>query len=193
MLSDYSIRTMDKREQIIISAIKLFSSKGFQATSTTSITQHAGVGTGTLFLYFKSKDEMINTIYLEVKGEIANEICKGISEQASFRGKLKLIWINMVRWALQNQEKFLFVEHFSHSPFINNITKEEAIGSFKFIFDLIHDGVKNEVFGEYNDEYVFTLLNSHINGTISYILTSENNVEKLIDQSFMVLWKGLSS
>jgi AcrR family transcriptional regulator len=184
---------MDKRDLIKIAAIKLFSSKGFQATSTTSITQFAGVGTGTLFLYFKSKDEMINTIYLEVKAEIAKEICKGISEQASFKGKLKLIWINMVRWALNNQEKFLFVEHFSHSPFINNITKEEAIGSFKFIFDLIKEGVKNEIFGEYNDEYIFTLLNSHINGTISYILTSGNNVEKMIDQSFTVLWKGLSS
>jgi AcrR family transcriptional regulator len=192
-MSDYSIRIMDKREQIILSAIKLFSSKGFQATSTTSITKLAGVGTGTLFLYFKSKDEMINTIYQEVKVEIANEICKGISEQVSFRGKLKLIWINMVRWALQNQEKFLFVEHFSHSPFINNITKEEAIGNFKFIFDLIHEGVKNEVFGEYDDEYVFTLLNSHVNGTISYILSTGNEVEKLIDQSFAVLWKGLSS
>jgi TetR/AcrR family transcriptional regulator, repressor of fatR-cypB operon len=184
---------MDKREQIILSAIKLFSTRGFQATSTTSITQHAGVGTGTLFLYFKSKDEMINTIYLEVKAEIANEIGMGIMNQTSFRGKLKLIWINMVRWALQNHEKFLFVEHFSHSPFINNITKEEAIGGFKFIFDLIREGVKNEVFGEYNDEYVFTLLNSHINGTISYILANGNDVEKMIDQSFTVLWKGLSS
>jgi len=184
---------MDKREQIILSAIKLFSTRGFQATSTTSITQHAGVGTGTLFLYFKSKDEMINTIYLEVKAEIAREIGKGIMNQTSFRGKLKLIWIIMVRWALQNHEKFLFVEHFSHSPFINNITKEQAIGGFRFIFDLIGEGVKNEVFGEYDDEYVFALLNSHINGTIGYILANGKEVEKLIDQSFTVLWKGLSS
>jgi AcrR family transcriptional regulator len=184
---------MDKREQIILSAIKLFSSKGFQATSTTSITQLARVGTGTLFLYFKSKDEMINTIYREVKEALAEEISQGINEQASFRGKLKLIWINMVRWALENPDKFMFCENFSHSPFINNITKEEAIGSFKFIFDLIKEGVKNEVFGEYNDEYVFTLLNSHINGTISYILVNNGNVESMIDQSFNVLWKGLSS
>jgi len=184
---------MDKREQIIQSAIKLFSSRGFQATSTTSITQNAGVGTGTLFLYFKSKDEMINTIYREVKIEIAHEICKGIFEQTTFKGKMKLVWINMVKWALQNPDKFLFVEHFSHSPFINNITKEEAIGSFNSIFELIKDGVRNEVFAEYDEEFIFTLLHGHINGTIGFILANNANIEKTIDQSFNVLWKGLSS
>jgi len=82
---------------------------------------------------------------------------------------------------------------FSNSPFINNLTKEEAIGGFRFVFDLIHEGIENDIFTAYNDEFIFNLLNSHLFGTINYILLNQVDVEMVIGQSFNVLWKGLRS
>ena len=184
---------MEKRDLIIDSAIRLFSSKGFQATSTTSITKDAGVGTGTLFLYFKSKDELINQIYLEIKAELAREIQKGLEPQVSLKARLKLLWKNMTGWALKNPYKFQFIMQFSNSPFINNITKEEAIGDFSFVFELIHEGVINEIFTPIEDEFVYTLINSYINGTIQYLLSNKMDADNVIDQSFQILWKGLRS
>ena len=184
---------MKKRDLIIESAIELFSSKGFQATSTTSITKNAGVGTGTLFLYFKSKDELINQIYLEIKAELARKILKGLDTSLPLKARLKLIWNLTTKWAIQHPRKFQFIMHFSNSPFINNITKEEAIGDFSFVFDLIHEGISNQIFAPIEDEFVYALINSHLNGSIQYLLSDSKDVETIIEQSFQILWKGLGS
>ena len=54
----------EKEKKIIDSAIELFADKGFDNTSTQSISSHAGIGTGTLFKYFANKEELIVEAYL---------------------------------------------------------------------------------------------------------------------------------
>jgi len=46
------------REKLIISAIKVFSEKGFYNTKISDIVQEAGVAQGTFYIYFKSKEEI---------------------------------------------------------------------------------------------------------------------------------------
>jgi AcrR family transcriptional regulator len=183
---------MDKRELIKQSAIKLFSAKGFQATSTTSITTDAGVGTGTLFLYFKSKDEMVNQIYLEVKEELAKYLWVDLSEQRTIRAKFKLIWNRMIDWSLLNPEKYLFIQNFSNSPFINNLTKEEAIGGFRFLFDMINEGIEHDVMNPIDPEFVYYALNGFINGTIMHLMHHPEAKERITEQAFLMVWKSMS-
>ena len=46
---------IDKKQAILDTALTLFVSQGFYATSTASIAKTAGVATGTLFHHFASK------------------------------------------------------------------------------------------------------------------------------------------
>lgn len=48
---------MGKRENIVQAALELFVEKGFHGTPIIAIVKRAGVGTGTIYLYFSSKDE----------------------------------------------------------------------------------------------------------------------------------------
>ncbi len=57
----------NKKDLILQSALKLFSTKGFHGTPTSLISKEAGVATGTLFNYFESKEDLINKLYLECK------------------------------------------------------------------------------------------------------------------------------
>ena len=45
----------EKEEKILKSAIKIFSEKGFSASTTSEIAKDAGVAEGTIFRYFKTK------------------------------------------------------------------------------------------------------------------------------------------
>ena len=47
-----------RREQILRAAAKLFSEKGFEAATMAQIARQAELAPGTLYLYFKSKDEL---------------------------------------------------------------------------------------------------------------------------------------
>ncbi|MCJ7801175.1 MAG: TetR/AcrR family transcriptional regulator, partial [Candidatus Marinimicrobia bacterium] len=52
----------DKRTQILHSAIGLFAKKGLERGKIADIAKHAGIGKGTIYEYFKSKDEIFRAI-----------------------------------------------------------------------------------------------------------------------------------
>jgi TetR/AcrR family fatty acid metabolism transcriptional regulator len=55
--------TNDKRERILKAAIKVFAKNGFYATRVSEIAKEAGVADGTIYLYFKNKDDVLITIF----------------------------------------------------------------------------------------------------------------------------------
>ena len=48
-----------RRQQILDAALRCFSRDGFHNTTTADIVRESGVSQGTLYLYFKTKDEII--------------------------------------------------------------------------------------------------------------------------------------
>ncbi|OPY60280.1 MAG: Fatty acid metabolism regulator protein [Syntrophorhabdaceae bacterium PtaU1.Bin034] len=76
-------KTSDVREAIIEESIRLFLANGFRGTSVKEITEAAGIGRGTLYWYFKSKDEILESIFRKFEREFveglinAVESCEG--------------------------------------------------------------------------------------------------------------------
>lgn len=63
-----------KRRQIIDGACRMFLAQGFDAASMGAIAKEAGVSKGTLYVYFKSKEELFEAIVLEQAGQQAEQI-----------------------------------------------------------------------------------------------------------------------
>lgn len=55
--------TPDKREAILRSAIKVFANKGFFNSKVADVASEAGIADGTVYIYFKSKDELLRSIF----------------------------------------------------------------------------------------------------------------------------------
>ena len=53
----------DKREAILRAAIKVFAGKGYFNSKVADIAKEAGIADGTVYLYFKSKDEILHSIF----------------------------------------------------------------------------------------------------------------------------------
>ncbi len=56
-------REGDKRERILRAATKVFARKGFYATKVSEVAKAAGVADGTIYLYFKSKDDLLVSLF----------------------------------------------------------------------------------------------------------------------------------
>jgi TetR/AcrR family fatty acid metabolism transcriptional regulator len=52
-----------KKQEILQAAMKAFGSKGFANTKMIEIALEAGIGKGTIYEYFKSKDEIIDAVF----------------------------------------------------------------------------------------------------------------------------------
>ena len=63
---------MDKRQQILDAALKLFVEYGFHGTPTSLIAKEAGVANGTLFHYFSTKDELVVALYSSIKSRMSH-------------------------------------------------------------------------------------------------------------------------
>jgi TetR/AcrR family fatty acid metabolism transcriptional regulator len=53
----------DKRERILRAAVKVFAKGGFHAARVSEVAKAAGVADGTIYLYFKSKDELLVSLF----------------------------------------------------------------------------------------------------------------------------------
>lgn len=54
-----------KRQQILDAAKTLFARHGFQATTTDAVASEAGVAVGTIYNYFRNKDDLLSAIFRE--------------------------------------------------------------------------------------------------------------------------------
>ncbi len=52
-----------KRTRILDAAVKVFARKGFHATRVSEVAKAAGVADGTIYLYFKSKEELLTSLF----------------------------------------------------------------------------------------------------------------------------------
>lgn len=56
-------RSREKRERILAAAIRVFARNGFYATKVSEIASAAGVADGTIYLYFKNKEDVLVSIF----------------------------------------------------------------------------------------------------------------------------------
>lgn len=63
--SDMKSSKTDKKNLLIESATELFKTDGIKNTTVSDITGKANVAKGTFYLYFKDKDEIVNTVIIE--------------------------------------------------------------------------------------------------------------------------------
>ena len=76
------VRKNQKKREIALAAIELFYKNGLVKTSVESIAKAAGVGKGTVYLYFHSKEEIITEIW-DFVCEVLNETREKRYKEAS--------------------------------------------------------------------------------------------------------------
>jgi len=79
------------REEILSAASKVFASKGFFPTTMSDIAREAEFGTGTLYKYFKSKEELYFTLIDEKVEEINRLIKAELSQKKSAMERIKKV------------------------------------------------------------------------------------------------------
>lgn len=82
---------IDKREAILRAAIKVFADKGFFNSKVADIAGEAGIADGTVYLYFKSKDDILHSIFDRAMAEFIAEGQKELAGVVSPNERLRRI------------------------------------------------------------------------------------------------------
>src|SRR5262245_62232911 len=84
-------RPAGKRERILDAAIKVFAAEGFYNAKVSQIAQAAGVADGTIYLYFKSKDDLLINLFEDRMERVNANLREAIDTESSAIARLKRI------------------------------------------------------------------------------------------------------
>lgn len=83
----------------------------------SAVATQAGVGTGTAYTHYASKDDLVLAAYLDTKDELATAAIAGLDLSAGPAARFRSIWLATYRHLAANREHALFLLQVDCSPY----------------------------------------------------------------------------
>ena len=110
-------QTTDRRRELLDAAVRVFAEKGFHASRVGDIAEDAGVAHGLLYHYFRSKDEVLETIFREVWQLLAADTERIESSGVPLREQLRrFARIYLGSWLVTPELVAVLVREVARSP-----------------------------------------------------------------------------
>lgn len=136
------------KRKIFEIAMKLFSEKGYDATSIEEITATVGVAKGTLYYHFNSKEEIFNFLVEEGMKLLKNSIEIKTSKSKTTKDKIKAIILIQIKGIVKydNMLSIIFSQLYGNES-KNKLCQDKVNEYIEVIEKIINEGVEK---GEIN-------------------------------------------
>ncbi|WP_109476187.1 TetR/AcrR family transcriptional regulator [Paraburkholderia sp. C35] len=184
-------RSEERRDAILAAATRVIASQGLGAP-TAAIAKEAGTSNGSLFTYFATKADLLNALYLELKGELGSVALAGVPVDSDIRTQMLQLWRNWLHWAMSSPEKRKALQLLSVSKDLTSQTRETGLqltaGMAAYIERCRMNGpMRNEPL-----MFVGALINSMAEAAIEYIMTDPANAESRSLAAFEAVWRAVT-
>ncbi len=186
-------RSEDKRNAILDAATRLFAERGLTAAPTSEISKLAGVAEGTLFTYFKTKDDLINALYREIKLELADAMMSDFPRKKNIRTKLRHVWDRYVNWGIANPRQRKVLAQLTVSEALTKESRDAGSAAFVEFQAMIRDAIEQRVFR--NDvpvELISKSLAALVEATIYLTESNRAKAKQYRDSGFQMFWAGIT-
>jgi len=163
-------KKIEKRQSIIQAAIEVFGKGSFQNSSIFEIAQRANVAEGTIYQYFKNKDDLFFSIPVEKTKEFCEELdlhLQGIT--GAFNKIRKFIWYYLHFFKMNPEYgRILMLEMRVSRSFVKTDTYRFLRTSTSQILEIIREGQEEGIIRKDVDIYIIRQL---ILGMLEHIVT----------------------
>ena len=184
-------RTTDRRAELLEAAVRVFAAKGFHASRVGDIANEAGVAHGLLYHYFRSKEEVLETIFRETERIEVSGV--------PFREQLRrFARIYLGSWLVTPELVRVLVREVARSPEVGNRV-DEIRGLFKALRRIV-EAARDR--GEVRDDVDPAIASTAFYGALEEILTGwvlgqlpaeEEDVERAVITVVEVTDAGLAA
>jgi TetR/AcrR family fatty acid metabolism transcriptional regulator len=142
------MRDPDKPQQIIDAAVRVFARNGFYNSRVSDIAREAGIASGTIYLYFKTKDEILVTLFREKMAAFVASLRAEIAREGDPEAKIRrLVRLHFeVLEASPDMAEVVQVELRQGQKFFRGASAHEVSAYFELIGSILHEGVAEGVF-----------------------------------------------
>lgn len=142
-----SMRIKDQLKQnaIIDATVKLVNEIGFVSSSVSKIAKKANVSPATIYIYYKNKEDLLVSTYVEIKKKMSEALLKNFNDSFPFRDILENFWKNGFEFISQNRELYQYSEQFASSPYSDLVDHKELEKHFEPFIKVLQKGIEQKV------------------------------------------------
>ncbi len=184
-------KSEDKRNAILSAATQVFAERGLSAP-TAAITSAAGIAEGSLFTYFKTKDELINALYRELKLEFADSMMSGFPRKQSVRHRLEHVWNGYVHWGIAHPEQQRVLKQIQVWSGLTGESKQAGYAPFTEIQRMAEDAVAQKIYKDIPQAFITAALGALAEITMEFMIREPERAETYRTAGFEMLWAGIT-
>jgi AcrR family transcriptional regulator len=181
----------DKRSAILSAASHIFAERGLSAP-TSAISNQAGVAEGTLFTYFKNKEELLNELYKVIKHELAEAMMSGFPRDKSVRLRLHHIWNRYTTWGITHPDHRKVLSQLQLSDSVTLESKKAGSAPFVEIEAMSQDAVKQRLIQDIPLEFLSATMDASAQTTMAFMTAHPASSEKFQALGFNMFWRSIS-
>ncbi len=179
-----------KRKAILDAAVELFADRGIGHAPTAAISSAAGVAEGTLFTYFKTKDELLNELYREMRKEVDREMAD-YPFTADVRTRLRFVWDRLLDIAKKYPKKLKVQQQLRASGRL----LKDAEAPNMIIMELLHttrEGAEHGGLNGASPEYLVLMFRAQAEATAEFIAAHRDLESESREMGFKLVWRALT-
>ena len=137
------MRDPDKPQQIIEAAVRVFARKGYFSSRVSDIAREAGIAAGTIYLYFKTKEDILITLVREKMSVFVASLRRAIADEPDAVAKVRRL-VHLHFEMLEGDPdlaEVVQVELRQGQKFFRGASSQEIAAYFALIGSVLEEGV----------------------------------------------------
>lgn len=184
----------EKFERIARATYALVERSGLSGLTMAEIAKMAGMATGTLYLYFPSKEELIKSLYEQAKTATSQRLSVGYDPAAPYRSRFRQVWLNLINNRVERYQESLFQEQYYNSPWFAEESRALSTRLMASWIAFIDEGKQQEML----KNVPTSLLGAFVMGSAREVanLARSNAIvldDATLNAAFAMCWDGVKA
>ncbi len=139
------IKDDQKKEALFKATVKLVNKIGFASSSVSKIAKEANVSPSTIYVFFKNKEDLLVSVYLEIKHNLADALLADFDDSLPIRDIIKSAWFSVFSFVSSNLKSYDYCEQFANSPYSSLVDKEALEREYLPLINVLIKGIDQKI------------------------------------------------
>ena len=192
----------EKKKKIVLAAMKVFSRKGVKNSRMADIAAQAGIGKGTIYEYFRNRDEILTQAFYLTLSEMENNLNSVLRDIDNPEEKIVLIFRTVFESMLQYTDDFmmLFVEFWSEGVRHREADEKRFLNLDSFYLEfrrelagILDEGIRTGRFVSMDSTAVASVMIAILDGLLLQVILDRKAFDHkgVIEESLKMILNGI--
>jgi len=184
-------RSGDKQKAILEAALHICAERGIGGAPTSAISKAAGIAEGSLFTYFKTKDELLNELYATLRREFSRHLGDFPGGEDA-RTRLRFIWNRFLELGAKEPTQLKVLRQLRAS---GRLLRDNETPNFvqAELLRATSEAAAGTELSKLQPEYLVLMFRAQAEITVEFINAHPEAADLCRETGFKMLWNGLTA